>query len=67
MLCHFASDDIIFNKKNASHLDLDDENCRGQHFVPFLGHLEASKLYKTFVSCTGGSKLLFGWPYVKIH
>ena len=35
-------------------------------FLQFLGPLEASKLYKTFLSCRGSSKLRFGGPHVKI-
>ena len=42
------------------------ENCQHLHFLPFLGPLEASKLYKNIFSCTGGSKLRFSGSYVKI-
>ena len=42
-------------------------NCQCWPFLPFLGPLQAIKLYiKLFFSCRGGSKLRFGGSYVKI-
>ena len=43
------------------------KNCLCWHFLPFLGPLEALKLYKNILSCRGGSKLQFGRSYVTIH